>query len=349
MRLLRVLVILNICLCLAISNVSAQEVQEGSGTDQLIKRIDELEKEIIELRESERARRKLEITQEEKVEKEKEVLDAVSREYTLDPKHSLGIDYSLSYSYSPSDQITNQLVISHRADHTVKHDISVSYGILDNLSMSMGIPFVYRYNEYGTDEELDETDIGDIHFGVGFQPYRSEAGEIRTTCSLGVTLPTGRSPYEINTDTELSTGSGKYSFSAGASFSKQVDPVVFFWKIGYSHSLDLTGLDYIVSDTYTLEGVNPGDSYSVSLGLAYAMSYSVSMNMSFGYSYGFSSTYSYKELLNKIKSGDSASGSFSIGVGYKIARKTTISISLGYGLTGSGFTLTTRIPFNFVI
>ena len=61
----------------------------------LLDRIDELEKKINELTEESRARRKLQITEQEKQSKEKDVLEAVGREYSLDAKHTLGLDYTI--------------------------------------------------------------------------------------------------------------------------------------------------------------------------------------------------------------------------------------------------------------
>ena len=340
--------LLILCFCFPFVTVHAQE--EDAQDQELLNKIEELEKRVNELTEQSRARRKLEITDQEKEEKEKEVLDAVSTDYTIDPKHSLGLNYGFTYSYSPGERFdVLDLDVQRYANHTLKHSISTSYSVLNNLSTSVGIPFVYRYNKLGTEDELDETDIGDISLGIGFQPYKGKTGQIRTTLSLGAGLPTGRSPYKINTDTELSTGSGAYSFSLSANFSKQVDPVVVFWNLGYSTRLPLTSLDYEVSEGYILEKVEQGDSISFGGGLAYALSYKVSVNASFSYSYSFSSDYYYRGASEVYKGGDSAGGSMSFGMGWKVSPKTTLSFSVGYGLTGSGFTFSFRMPFTFII
>ncbi len=335
---------------------AAKGEPSGSKADaektELLDRIEELEKRINELSQESRARRKLEITEQEKQEKEKEVLEAVGREYTLDPKHSLGVDYSVVYSYSPSETITkvdDLLEVKDEAEHTVRHIISVSYGILNNLGVSSSVPFLYRYNEMGTDEELQETDIGDISVGVSYQPWKAKAGEVNKTFSLSASLPTGRSPYKINPDTELSTGNGVYSLSAGASFSKELEPVVAFWSVSYSHAFPAQDLDHKVQEAYILDKVEPGDSMSVSMGLAYALSYKVSVNSSFSYSYSRSSSYYYRGATTVLKSGDDSEGSLGFGIGWKASTKTTLSFGLSYSLTSSGFSVSCRVPFNFVL
>jgi opacity protein-like surface antigen len=198
---------------------------------------------------------------------------------------------------------------------------------------------------------MSQSDLGDISVGVATQlPVRFKLpGGIQSTYSLGVGFPTGRSPYKINPKTELSTGSGLYSASLGASFSKQVDPVVLFWSLGLSYPFGLKNLNYKVQDTLTLEKVEPGQSYSFSMGWGYALSYANSIFMSFSYSYARSTTYTYKELTAPRKSGDSTSASMGIGMGLMITPKTNVSISVGYGFTGSGFSVNTRIPFDFVL
>jgi len=321
----------------------------GSNTQELLDRIDELEKRLRRLDDESKARKKLEITEEERLQREKEVLDTVGSEYMLDPQRTLSIDYSFNYAYQPSELLTKDdaFTLDRNVDHTMTHTIGVGYSVLDNLSASMSLPFVYRYNRVGTEDELDETDIGDMSFGVGIEPWKTDESAIRTTFSFSAGLPTGRSRFKINPEHELSTGSGVYSVGASANFSKQVDPVVLFWKVGYSHAFPLDNLDYRVAEGVTLEEYNPGDSISIGGGLAWAMSYVVSINMSFSYGYSLSSKYTYNTYTQE--SGDSAGASFGLGMGYRISPKTTLSFSLGYGLTGSGFSLGFRAPFSFVL
>ncbi len=322
---------------------------QGFGNQELLNRIEDLEKRINEMTEESRARRKLEITEQEREEKEKEVLEAVSRDYSMNPKHTLGLDYSLLYQYSPSEKYLGQpLIIQREIDHTIKHIISTSYSVLDNLAVSTSIPFVYRYNELGTDTELDETDIGDISAGFTVQPFKSGEGGIRTTVSVSAAFPTGRSTFKINPATELSTGDGIYAFSVTGNFSKQIDPVVAFWNAGFTYKMDATGLDYKLTDTIILEKVETGNAFFFGAGLGYALSYKVSVNSSFSYTYNFSTKYHYNQLA-PAESGDDVSATISFGLGWKVSNRTSLSFGLGYELTGSGFSLTFRAPFTFVL
>ena len=73
------------------------------------------------------------------------------------------------------------------------------------------------------------------------------------------------------------------------------------------------------------------------------------MNMSFNYSYDKSTTLTYKELTAPQKTGDSVQAMFGVGMGMTVTPKTSISISLAYSLVNAGFSLSARVPFDFVM
>jgi len=333
------------------ASVQAQQPAPKSEEQELLKKIEELEDKLNKLTEESTARKKLQITEEEKKESEQKVLEAVGTDYTLESRHTLGLDYSFSYSYTPSEALrqTPDLEIIDQADHTLRNVISAYYGLRDNLNINASIPFVYRYTDMGASTQIDDADIGDMSIGIGYQPYKAKAGELTSTFGFSVSLPTGRSPYEINSETELSTGNGTYAFTVSGSFSKVVDPVVAFWNVSYSHRLPLSGLDHYVSSTYILEKVELGDSVGFGAGLAYAMSYKLSVNASFNYMYTRGTDYTYSNLAAKIKREDTVDAGIGFGVGWSISQKTTLSVGVSYALTGSGFAVSFRVPFSFVL
>jgi len=323
---------------------------DSADQQELMNRIQDLEKRINELTEESRARRKLEITEQEKQEREKEVLEAVSRDYSLDPKHTLNLDYSLNYSFQPYEQYDRlQEDLNRISDHQVTHTISISYSVLDNLSVNTSLPFRYEYKDMGTDDELDERDLGDIAVGLSFQPLKSSPGDIRNTMSLSVSLPTGKSPFKVNSGTELSTGNGFYSFSLAANFTKQVDPIVVFWNIGYTYNMDPAGVEWYVSSESIVDKVKTGDSVRIGGGFAQALSYKASINFQFSYQYAFGSKYYFRGTEDPYRTGDTVSASMNMGMGWRVSQKTTLSFGVGYNLTGSSFSLSFRMPFTFIL
>jgi hypothetical protein len=127
--------------------------------------------------------------------------------------------------------------------------------------------------------------------------------------------------------------------------------VVAFWSLSLGYPMDVTGLNQtytISSNEDVLREFDPGMSFGFSGGIAYALSYATSMNMSFSYTYQKSSTMVF-ENYGDFKGGDTVSASFGLGMGWRVTPKTVVSYSLSYSLTNSGFSLSFRVPFTFVL
>jgi preprotein translocase subunit SecG len=327
-----------------------KEAPESSG---LLQKIEKLERDMAELKKEAEVRRKeagarekLAVTEEEKTAKEAEILTAADRRYTLRRSGTVGLDYNFGYSYYSVDRIA-PFDIEHEKKHALTHTISVDYAFYDNLTFTGALPFVYKYENVGVTDSKEVSDVGDISFGFRWQPFKSGGEWPATILSGSVGTPTGASPYAIDTDRELSTGSGFWSFTGGASASKTLDPVVAFGGLSYTYILGASGLSYKYS-TAVLEKVEPGASIGFNMGLGYALSYNVSLNLGFSQSYTLGSTY-YFENGSKISTAASMSSSFSIGTGWRINPKTTVSIGASIGLTNNDpdFSLSFRLPFNF--
>jgi opacity protein-like surface antigen len=165
--------------------------------------------------------------------------------------------------------------------------------------------------------------------------------------TLGYTAPSGRSPFKIDIQRELSTGSGAHSFNLGLSFSKVLDPVIAFGGIGVVHSLDVNGLNQ-ARYGYTLESVEPGHSLGYSLGMGFALSYTTSITFRFQATHQARSKYTINKRT--FESDGSSSASFVLGTGWRINPKTSINVSLGYGLVGlEDYNLFVSIPFDFTL
>lgn len=324
--------------------------QESTEMQQVLDKVKDLESQVERLKEESEARQKLRISREEEAQKEEEILTAVDREeYTLSKKKSIDFQYRFEYSYASSDRLQfniEDVTGEHLYNHSMEHTISAYYGLLNNLTLKTNIPFVFRYYDVGGKSSKNVTDIGDISLGFGLRPFKTSGRMPNVSVSGSLTLPTGRSPYKIDASKELSTGSGLYSVSTGLSLSKAIDPVITYGSLSYSHSFERTDLHQNIASGYVLTGVEPGDDIGLSFGIAFPLSYQVSMNLGFSYSYGFSTTYHYEDQPD-AESSIGTSSSISIGTGWRISPKTTISVGLSIGLTGSdNFGLTVGIPFS---
>ena len=334
-------------------------IEEKREPETLEERIGDLEEEIRRLKEEAEARKALEPTEEEKTREEeiKEILETSGRQYTLLGKGEFELDYSFSYGYSASEGISLEGIetqlpeffyinVSHVKSHSFAHSLALSYGILDNLSLNLSVPFSYKYESA---QEKDGSGLGDVSFSLQWQPVKAGGGRPSAVCFASFKTKTGKSPYDVDPDYELSTGSGHNSISGGVSISKAMDPLVAFGTVSYSKGFDESGLDYKVDDEgLILIKVEPGDSASFSMGIGYALSYKVSLNLQYQQSYSFESDLVYKleERIYPISGTIQNSAMISIGTGWRLSSKTSLYVNIGFGLTPDtqDFSLGARWP-----
>ncbi len=325
---------------------------DSATARQLKEQIEALQEKVNELREEADVRKILEITEEEKQEEESEILSATGREYTLAKKGSVGFDYSLSYTYNSYDTLTNSAnwnkpnKIEHRSQHNLVNSLGLVFAVLDNITLGGSVPFVYNYHGLGTEDAKQVTDLGDASLSLQWQPLKAGGTLPPGILSFGFSAPLGRSPYEVDPNTELSTSSGVKSLTAGLSLNHSMDPVVCYGGISFGHALPVTGLS---NPRYgrTLKEVRSGENIGVRFGLGYALSYQLNMNINLSYSYSFGGEYVYQK--ERIPIAESASANFTLGTGWRLSPTRSINISLSKGLTNdaSDFSLSLSIPFNF--
>jgi hypothetical protein len=320
--------------------------KQDDSPQSLQQEVQELKREVQRMRDESEARKRLEVPEEEKSKSVEDILSAVSRQYTLLKKGTIGLGYTFGYSYYSGDVITDR--VEQRSNHNLTNIIDTEYAILNNLTVSANIPFAYKYNKVGTSSSQDATDFGDISLGVQWQPIKAGGIYPTTILSAGVTFPTGSSPYEIDPSNSLSTGNGYYSFSGGVSLSKTLDPLVAFGNLSYSYGLPVSGLSQVRGTSNNLIKVEPGSSIGFALGFGYALSYQASLNLSTQFTYSFGSKYFF-ENGGVYESGSYVSSSFNVGTGWRVTPTRSVYFTLGIGLTinDPDFAFAIRVPFEF--
>ncbi|MEN6431704.1 MAG: transporter [Smithella sp.] len=320
--------------------------KQDDSPQSLQQEVQELKREVQRMRDESEARKRLEVPEEEKSKSVEDILSAVSRQYTLLKKGTIGLGYTFGYSYYSGDVITDK--VEQRSNHNLTNIIDTEYAILNNLTVSANVPFAYKYNKVGTSSSQEATDFGDISLGVQWQPIKAGGIYPTTILSAGVTFPTGTSPYEIDPSNSLSTGNGYYSFSGGVSLSKTLDPLVAFGNLSYSYGLPVSGLSQVRGTSNNLIKVEPGSSIGFALGFGYALSYQASLNLSTQFSYAFGSKYTFSNA-GVIESGSYVSSSFNVGTGWRVTPTRSVYFTLGIGLTinDPDFAFAIRVPFEF--
>ena len=279
-----------------------------------------------------------------------EVFEAAEKNYSLLRQGGMALNYNFDYSYygdqrinltveTPLDdsgeptgsQVIRNADVSPVASHTFTNSITFDYGIFNNLTVSGRLPLIAKFD---TEEELTAYSIGDLTGTTRWQPFEYVPGKMSSTFFGTVRLKTGDSPYEIDLDKNLSTGSGTYGLSGGVSVSKVLDPVVLFGSGTFGYNLPETDLNQVRGGSRLIE-VHPGNNLSFSMGFAYSLSYDVSLSASFQGSYNDRTRFVLDDGFSERSSiaGSQMTGIMNFALGVRVSPKTIANINVGYGVT----------------
>ncbi|MDI9245730.1 transporter [Marinobacter sp. CHS3-4] len=281
-----------------------------------------------------------------------EVFQAAETSYSLQKEGSHSLNYSFDYSYTGDQRLDaqirdgniRQLDIIPSATHSFTNSFSYDYGLMDNLTIGARFPLVVKYD---TQDELSTQDVGDVSATARWQPFPYVPGKMSTTVFGSFTTKTGVSPYEIDINEQLSTGSGYYSVSGGLSFSKVLDPVVVFGSTSLSYNLTATDLDQVRGARRLVE-VSPGFGLSGSAGFAYSLSYDLSLSISTQLSYSDETTLQFADGSEAVAQ-DQMTGFLNMSLGTRVSDTTIVNTSLGIGLTEDApdFSVGVSMPIQF--
>ncbi|PIE74582.1 MAG: hypothetical protein CSA18_04335 [Deltaproteobacteria bacterium] len=352
--------ILFLLLVLILINPVAQTFSEERQS--IEKKIENIEKLLNEMEKKQRAQdviNNLQQTEDEKKQKEEDILDAAGSDYIFAAPGIIKFSYNLTYTGDTYDQIsqtTNNFGktatrVRHVNTHNISNSISAKIPIVKNIAISASIPFKFKYTS-SQEENKKGYGMGDPRFTIQYQPFKS-GGKLPTTIlNAGISMPLGSSPYEIDDKDKLATGNGYYSLSVGANLSKTIDPVIAYGGIYYNNNLDAKGFKYNLNKVEKDKGiylykVNPGSQISANIGMGYSLSYIVSVSTGLQYSYTLKSAY-YWTGRGKSLSSSSYDASLLLGSSWKISHKRAINTSLSIGLFSNDpdISLSISIPFD---
>ena len=218
------------------------------------------------------------------------------------PPGVLQIEPAIEYTFSDTDQVgingftvfeaivIGQISVDNIERNIVRSSITGRLGVYDRLQVDAFIPYVYRSDTLtdgvGTADAKDiDTDghgIGDVQFGVSYQPLIGQGSIPDIIVRTRASFPTGKDAFDIDTRNigagaqtvleEAPTGSGFYSLENTATFIWTSDPVVFFAGAGYTINFEAekNGQD-----------IDPGDTFQFFGGINVALNERVSLNLSF--------------------------------------------------------------------
>jgi hypothetical protein len=285
----------------------------------------------------------------------KETLTAVDKQYSLIRKGQVQVNYELGYTYIGQDKINTDLSsgqatlfsIENSNSHTVTNTLMLDYGLRNNLTANVSMPFISRYADNVGYSGVSHT-LGDLGLNVRWQPLEVKRDEPTLTLTGGVRVASGESPFKVDSQKGLATGSGINTFSLGANVTRIVDPVALFGSVNLGYGLKAKHLNQQLFNA-TLREVKPGASFGFGVGFAYALSYKITTSFSFQESISSGSTLTFENadsVRTKAKTQTQTAGILSIGLGYRFTPKTTVNFTVGAGLTSAApnLALTMSVP-----
>ena len=354
--------IIFIIVFLSALSFSAFSQETNISLEEKVKKMEKLIQELEKKQKAQEVMSQLKQTDEEKKDKEEDILDAAGREYTLATPGKINISYSLEYTgdtYDVLRQLTDEndkvsTEVRHVDTHELTNAFDIKYPLKRNITFSARIPFEAKYSATSKDS-ASGTGAGDPSISVQYQPFKSSDKLPNTILSTSLTFPLGTNPFDIDSDDELATGDGRYVLSGGINFSKTIDPIMAFGGISYSHYFPVDGLDYNPDEEQKAEGyyvykVDYGDAIGFNIGMGYSLSYMVAVSMSYQYSHSMPTDY-YWKIAGKNSSSSSSSSTFSIGTNWRINHKRSFNTDLSIGLynNNSDVSFSINIPFEFRI
>jgi hypothetical protein len=270
----------------------------------------------------------------------KDTLTAVDKQYSMIRKGKLQLNYDVNYAYIGQEKINTDLAsgtatlfsIENTSSQTVTNTLMLDYGLLNNLTANVTMPFISRYSDSSGFSGVSHT-IGDLSLAARWQPLESKRDETTFTVVSGVRLATGTSPFKVDPTRGLATGSGTNSVNLGVNMTRIVDPVALFGSINAGFGLPARHLSQVLSGA-TLKEVKPGGTFGFGVGFAYALSYKITTSFSFQESISARSTLTFSNGA-RAQTGTQSAGVLSVGAGLRISPKTTVNVTVGAGLTAA--------------
>ncbi len=275
------------------------------------------------------------------------------------PKGQIELDTSLVYAHFSENQliidgfaILPVLVIGEINIEKIKQDIlfaSVTgkYGLTDRMQLEVTVPYRYHHQRFvrpglsiGRPEDVNDSNgLGDISASLLYHILHEKAVRPHVVGGLTLKTNTGESIFDIDSQSgELPMGTGFYSLKGTLSFVKTADPAVVFWNIGYTHNFPRKDkIDIATQDPTTKEityskleaDMEPGDTYDVGFGVAYALSYKLALNTQ----YQHSITVKTKKDGRSLPGTFINSGAIRLGGVWAWSEKSSVDLSTTFGVT----------------
>jgi hypothetical protein len=310
----------------------------------------------------------------------------VQREHAPLFDRRLTLDWGISDTYYDRRQLQlsgflaldaiflGNIDLGQTKSHQVMADLDTRYGLTDRISVDVDVPYLYRNSTFivggaggaaatQTDATVSSHAIGDVNFGIYYQ-FLKETNDLPDVVgSLRVKAPTGASPFGIkvaqitpdNTNlvapSELPTGTGFWTVTAGMSVLKTYDPIVLFGSLSYTYNVarSFADISSVIGQTQPAD-VKLGD--IVQLGGGVALAFSDKDSASISYTLALqpkSKTKAPGGDWTDVPGSQTTAAVLNFGLNHVVNKHLTINGALSVGLTpdAPNFVVGVRFPYTF--
>ena len=304
----------------------------------------------------------------------------------LTPKGKYVLEPSVQYSYSSSNRVAlvgytiipalliGLVDVREVKRNTMTGALAVRYGLSNRVEVEARLPYVYRSDSTISREFLQGSAservfnnsgraMGDIEIGARYQINDGGVNMPYFLGSLRLKSRTGKDPFEVVTDCitrcvgntsgtglplDLPTGSGFYSLQPGLTWLFPSDPAVFFGGVSYTYNFKRSGVSRLVlnGEREFIGDVQPGGIFGVNFGMGLALNDKSSFSMGVDLNSVGRTRQNGVPLATSVRT---QLASLLLGYSYRYTDKTTLSVTVGAGLTRDtpDLTLNLRIPMSF--
>lgn len=304
----------------------------------------------------------------------------------LTPRGKYVLEPSMQFGYSSSNRVAlvgytiiPALLIGLVDVREIKRNtftaaLTGRYGVTSRFELEARLPYVYRSDSTvsreiftGTAaENVFETSgkaIGDIELAARYQLNDGGADKPYYIASLRYKSRTGRDPFDVVTDCktrctgnttgtglplDLPTGSGFHSLQPSLTWLYPSDPAVLFGSFSYLHNFKRDNVSRKVLDGEQefIGTVAPGDVIGFNFGMGLALNEKTSFSIGYDHNSVGRTKQDDKTVAGSVRT---QLATLLLGYSYRVTDKTSLSVSVGAGLTRDtpDVSLTFRLPMSF--
>lgn len=233
------------------------------------------------------------------------------------------------FDLTKSDGVIHSFSEYSDANHVLSHVVAIDYGVRDNINLSLQLPLITKFQ---TERDLHVSSLGDLTLGVKWQPFPIQPVVPVTTLYGEWTVPTGKSPYDLDVENDLSSGLGYASWTVGLISYQEMNQVTFIGDVDLAWSRNLNGLKQDRGGV-ELQKVQNSELFGFSLMMVYRYSDRLSLGSTIECDYMGDTQYVFSSDVVSPASKDRLDSKMTLSTILRTDKNKLIVLNFGIGLS----------------